>query len=85
MGRIDLAVLGIGAYDPYIAAHATPEQALQMAGHLRAEHLLPMHHSTFRLSHEPIEEPIMRLLDACGRSDARIVIRDVGGQWALAS
>ncbi len=31
IGGVDLAVLGIGAYDPYIAAHATPEQAWAMS------------------------------------------------------
>ena len=31
IGKVDLAILGIGAYDPYIQAHATPEQAWQMA------------------------------------------------------
>ena len=58
---VDLAIFGIGAYNPYIAAHATPEQALEMADDCRAERILPMHHSTFRLSHEPTNEPIERL------------------------
>jgi L-ascorbate metabolism protein UlaG (beta-lactamase superfamily) len=63
---IDLAILGIGAYDPYIAAHATPEQAWQMADHCMADHVLPMHHSTFRLSHEPTTKPLERLMEAAG-------------------
>jgi L-ascorbate metabolism protein UlaG (beta-lactamase superfamily) len=79
--KIDLAVLGIGAYDPYVAAHATPEQALAMANHMRAERILPMHHSTFQLSHEPMAEPMERLLTACGHDTDRIVIREVGGLW----
>ena len=33
-GNVDLAIFGIGAYDPYIAAHATPEQVWQMFEHL---------------------------------------------------
>jgi L-ascorbate metabolism protein UlaG (beta-lactamase superfamily) len=81
IGRVDLAVLGIGAYDPYIAAHATPEQAWEMAGHAGADYILPMHHSTFRLSHEPIEEPIERMLAAAGKEADRIVVREIGGQW----
>jgi L-ascorbate metabolism protein UlaG (beta-lactamase superfamily) len=81
-GDIDLAIFGIGAYDPYIAAHATPEQAWQMADHCRAKRILPMHHSTFRLSHEPTGEPIERMLAAAGRNADRIVAREVGHQWA---
>ena len=38
---VDLAIFGIGAYNPYIAAHATPEQALEMANDCRADALPP--------------------------------------------
>lgn len=79
--RVDLAIMGIGAYDPYIHAHATPEQAWEMANHVRAEHILPMHHGTFRLSHEPIHEPMERLLDIAGPQADRIIIREIGRQW----
>ncbi|MGN6628008.1 MAG: MBL fold metallo-hydrolase [Tepidisphaeraceae bacterium] len=81
MGKVDLAIVGIGAYDPYIAAHANPEQALAMADHVQAERVLPMHHSTFKLSHEPMTEPIERILTAAGTNRDRIVVREVGGVW----
>jgi L-ascorbate metabolism protein UlaG (beta-lactamase superfamily) len=84
VGKVDLAILGIGAYDPYVAAHATPEQAWQMADHCRAEHVLPMHHSTFKLSHEPRHEPLERLLAAAGRLVDRVVAPQIGRSWALA-
>jgi L-ascorbate metabolism protein UlaG (beta-lactamase superfamily) len=84
LSQVDLAIFGIGAYDPYVAAHATPEQALMMADHCDAERILPMHHSTFRLSHEPMHEPIHRLLTAVGRDTDRIIVREPGHQWALA-
>jgi L-ascorbate metabolism protein UlaG (beta-lactamase superfamily) len=80
---IDLAILGIGGYDPYVRAHATPEQAWAMANHMNADHVLPMHHSTFRLSHEPAREPMQRLLTAAGSEADRIIVREVGGQWSL--
>ncbi|MGE5608172.1 MAG: MBL fold metallo-hydrolase [Bacillota bacterium] len=82
-GKVDLAILGIAAYDPYIQAHATPEQAWEMADHVRADYILPMHHSTFRLSHEPMNEPIERMLEVAGSGRDRIVVREVGGQWSL--
>jgi len=81
VGKVDLAILGISAYNPYIAAHATPEQALEMADHLRADFILPMHHSTFQLSHEPVHEPMERLLAAAGRLQDRIIIREIGQSW----
>ena len=41
-----------------------------------------MHHSTFRLSHEPMDEPMQRLLEAAGRDAGRIVARQVGDEWS---
>jgi L-ascorbate metabolism protein UlaG (beta-lactamase superfamily) len=81
INHVNLAILGIGAYDPYIRAHATPEQALTMANHANADRILPMHHSTFRLSHEPMTEPIERILTAAGKTPDRIVIKEVGESW----
>lgn len=83
LGAVDLGIVGIGAYDPFVRAHATPEQAWAMVNHARAEHVLPMHHSTFRLSHEPVHEPMERLLTAAGRDESRIIIRQIGDQWHL--
>ncbi len=81
--EVDLAIMGIGAYDQYVAAHATPEQALQMADHCGAQRILPIHHSTFRLSHEPMHDPIRRLLTAAGEDSDRIVVREVGRSPAV--
>ena len=50
---------------------------------LGADYLLPIHHSTFRLSREPMEEPIRRLLAAAGRERHRVVITEVGQTWSL--
>jgi L-ascorbate metabolism protein UlaG (beta-lactamase superfamily) len=81
IGKVDLAIFGIGGYDPYLAAHANPEQAWQMADHVKAERILPMHHSTFRLSFEPVGEPIERMLTVAGRDTDRVCVREVGGMW----
>jgi L-ascorbate metabolism protein UlaG (beta-lactamase superfamily) len=82
-GRIDLAILPIGAYDPWINNHASPEQAWAMFRRLNAEYVLPIHHSTFRLSREPLGEPIERFLTAAGAESWRIVGREVGASWTL--
>lgn len=81
--RIDLAILPIGAYDPWIANHASPEQAWAMFKALGAEYVLPVHHSTFRLSREPVEEPIRRFLAAAGNERWRVVATEVGATWSL--
>ena len=53
-----------------------------MADDVRAERILPMHHSTFRLSFEPVGEPIERMLTAAGGDEQRVCVREVGGMWA---
>ena len=80
-GPIDLAILPIGAYDPWIANHASPEQAWRMFEESGAEYLLPIHHSTFRLSREPLGEPVSRLLAAAGGERDRVVLTEVGESW----
>ena len=79
--RADLAIFGIGAYDPWIHAHATPEQVWAMFGAMRASALLPIHHSTFPLGDEHPDEPLARLLVAAGDEQWRIVGRQVGERW----
>jgi L-ascorbate metabolism protein UlaG (beta-lactamase superfamily) len=82
-GPIDLAILPIGAYDPWIYNHASPEQAWSMARDMDALHVLPVHHSTFRLSREPAEEPIARLMAAAGGELDRVALTRVGETWVL--
>lgn len=82
-GGVNLAILGIGAYDPYVAAHATPEQAMKMAEHCGARRILPMHHSTFRLSYEPTEEPLKRAMAAVA-DPSKIVAYEPGRMWVEA-
>lgn len=81
--RIDLAILPIGAYDPYIYAHASPEQAWAMRGEMGAKYILPMHHSTFRLSREPVTEPIERMLRVAGDEHWRVAVQEPGQTWVL--
>lgn len=81
-GGVDLAIVGIGAYEPWIEGHANPEQAWQMALHAGARKVAPMHHSTFKLSREPMQEPLARLLLAAGRRVGDVVCRSMGEIWS---
>jgi L-ascorbate metabolism protein UlaG (beta-lactamase superfamily) len=79
--RADVAVLGIGGYRPWEHAHATPEQAWRMFAGMRAERVLPVHHSTFRLSDEPTHEPLERFMSAAGREWCRVIDPVPGRGW----
>ena len=64
-----IALLPIGAYypDSFRTVHTSPEDALQAFVDLGAEVMVPMHYGTFKLSHEPMEEPVPRLLASAAR------------------
>ncbi len=80
--RLDLAILPIGAYDPWIRVHCNPEQAWRMAVESGAEAVLPVHHKTFKLSREPFDEPVERLLAAAGVDQRSVVLEDIGREWS---
>jgi L-ascorbate metabolism protein UlaG (beta-lactamase superfamily) len=80
---IDLAILPIGAYDPWIHNHANPEEAWSMSREMNARYVMPIHHSTFRLSREPMNEPLRRFLTAAAGEAERIVGRELGETFRL--
>ncbi len=79
----DVAAFSIGAYDPWIYNHANPEQVWAMFQQTRARYLIPIHWGTFRLSKEPMQEPLQRLIAAAGIQQDRIVIRQIGATWTM--
>jgi L-ascorbate metabolism protein UlaG (beta-lactamase superfamily) len=82
-GLIDIAIMSIGAYNPWIQSHCTPEQAVQMAHAAGARFIVPVHHQTFRLSFEPLREPIQRLEGALTKTPERIALREIGETFVL--
>jgi len=82
-GPIDLAIFSIGAYNPWIRSHCTPEQAIEMANDAGARFIMPVHHQTFRLSFEPFREPIERFEAALSKTPERIALREIGDTFVL--
>ena len=80
---IDLAIMSIGAYNPWIHSHYTPEQAVEMANAAGARFIMPVHHQTFRLSFEPLREPIERFQLALSKTPERIALREIGETFIL--
>jgi L-ascorbate metabolism protein UlaG (beta-lactamase superfamily) len=68
--RPDLALLPIGAYYPasFRNVHTSPEDAVHAFLDLGARWMVPMHYGSFRLSYEPVDEPVPRLLKAAKQS-----------------
>jgi len=77
-GPFEAAVMPIGAYDPWIRNHCTPEQAVRMADAAGARLFVPVHHQSFQLSREPVREPIERAQAALKSEHDRLALRDIG-------
>lgn len=73
---VDILIVGIANYLPTSLQkdHCSPEQAWQMAKEIGAARIIPMHWGTFKLSEEPMEEPLPRFLHAAGSERGRIII-----------
>jgi L-ascorbate metabolism protein UlaG (beta-lactamase superfamily) len=82
-GPIDIAIMPISAYNPWIQSHCTPEQAVQMADAAGARFVAPVHHQTFRLSFEPFREPIERFEAALSKAPERIALREIGETFVM--
>ncbi|MEZ5419253.1 MAG: MBL fold metallo-hydrolase [Vicinamibacterales bacterium] len=77
-GPFDAAVMPIGAYDPWISNHCTPEQAVTMADAAGARLFVPVHHQSFNLSREPVTEPIERATRMLEAEAGRLALRSIG-------
>ena len=82
-GRVQLAIMPIGAYNPWHRVHCTPEEAWEMSNDARADFILPVHHQTFSLSREPMLEPIQRLRRTARSTPDRIVLEHIGEEFHL--
>ncbi len=78
-----VAIMPVGAYNPWIRYHCTPEQALAMANDAGAEFILPVHHRTFSLSSEPLTEPIERLYSAAKGDAHRVAVEQIGQTFTV--
>jgi L-ascorbate metabolism protein UlaG (beta-lactamase superfamily) len=77
----ELALLPIGAYNPssFRNVHADPADATRAFLDLNARWMVPMHYGSFRLTHEPVDEPLQLLekeARAAGIKDRVVVLEE---------
>ncbi|MCX7876432.1 MAG: MBL fold metallo-hydrolase [Melioribacteraceae bacterium] len=56
--NIEIAIMPIGAYNPWKRNHCNPEEAMKMASDVGAKYFIPIHTKTFKQSNEPFNEAI---------------------------
>lgn len=83
---IDVAIMPIGAYQPWKRNHCNPEEALVMSSeHIGAKYFIPIHTKTFKQGNEPIDEPLNWLMDSAANYKIDVVIDDIGKTFTLKS
>lgn len=80
--EVDVALMPIGAYNPWVQAHCNPEQAWKMTQEMNARFILPIHWNTYVQSAEPRYEPIDWLRSVVD-DPASIVLSEHGETWRL--
>jgi len=84
--NIDVAIMPIGAYNPWKFNHCNPEEALIMASlHLKAKYFIPIHCNTFKQGMEPIEEPLSWLKKSSDNYNLSVGINKIGETFTLKS
>lgn len=82
---VDIALMPIGAYNPWRYNHCNPEEALIMATkQVSAGYFVPMHCYTFKQGIEPIEEPLEWLMNSSGKYNIEVGLNKIGSTLTLA-
>jgi L-ascorbate metabolism protein UlaG (beta-lactamase superfamily) len=84
--NIEIAIMPIGAYQPWRKNHCNPEEALIMADeHIGAKYFIPIHTKTFKQGSEPIDEPLTWLSDSVKKYNIKLGLDDIGKTFTLKS
>jgi L-ascorbate metabolism protein UlaG (beta-lactamase superfamily) len=82
--NVDIALMPIGAYNPWKNSHCDPEEALQMADAFGAKYFIPMHCKTFQQGREPFNEPIDWMKKSAPNYKLEVGLEEIGQTFTLA-
>ncbi|MBI1937555.1 MAG: MBL fold metallo-hydrolase [Ignavibacteriales bacterium] len=81
--NVDIALMPIGAYNPWKRNHCNPEEALQMAAEINARYFIPIHTKTFRQGVEPFNEPVDWLKKSAVNYPVELGLDEIGQTFVL--
>jgi L-ascorbate metabolism protein UlaG (beta-lactamase superfamily) len=81
--NVDIAIMPIGAYNPWKWNHANPQESLQMANEIGAQYFIPIHTKTFKQSSEPFNEPIEWLKREAPNYNIKLGLDEIGQTFIL--
>lgn len=83
IGDVDIAIMPVGAYNPWHMVHCNPEESLSMALDMKAKYFIPIHCKTFHQGIEPADEPIKRLSAAIKNTECTLGLKEIGETFIL--
>jgi L-ascorbate metabolism protein UlaG (beta-lactamase superfamily) len=83
-GGVDIAIMPIGAYNPWKSNHCNPEEALEMAAdNLKAKVIIPIHCCTFKQGLEPYDEPLSWLNNSVKNYNIKLGLNKIGETFTM--
>jgi len=80
--NVDIAIMPIGAYNPWRFNHCNPEEALKMARSIGAKVFIPIHCGTFKQGVEPVGEPLKIVRESVSNFSLELGIKEIGGTFS---
>jgi L-ascorbate metabolism protein UlaG (beta-lactamase superfamily) len=81
--KADVAIMPVGAYNPWRFNHCSPDEALKMAKAAGAGVFIPIHCCTFKQGIEPADEPLKLVKNNAAKFNMHIGIEELGGTFTL--
>ena len=81
--NIDVAIMPIGAYNPWKWNHANPEESMQMVSEIGVKHFIPIHTKTFKQSSEPFNEAIEWMKRDANKFNLQIGLEEIGQTFSI--
>lgn len=79
----DIAIMPVGAYNPWKHNHCNPEEALIMAKDMNAKYFIPIHTKTFIQSQEPFNEAIDWTRNSYSNYNLNLGLSNIGETFVL--
>ncbi|MGE5498098.1 MAG: MBL fold metallo-hydrolase [Syntrophothermus sp.] len=80
---VDVAIMPVGAYNPWKFNHCNPEEALKMAHSINARNFIPIHCNTFQQGREPVEEPLQWVKNSIANYGINLGLDEIGKTFVL--
>lgn len=81
---VDIAIMPVGAYEPWRMNHCNPEEALKMANDVNAKIFIPIHTDTFKQGMEPLDEALLWVQNSFSKYDLELGIEQIGDTYQTA-